>query len=70
MVGSLCFPLLMHASESDLRLYGGSDLETYLWMRELEPGDVSLVGPSGVKLLGFLRSSVRLRVLLGSFLNC
>ena len=29
----LCFPLRLHASGSDFRLYDGSDLKTYLLMR-------------------------------------
>ena len=29
----LCFPLSLHASGSDFRLYDGSDLKTYLLMR-------------------------------------
>ena len=47
-VGSFCFPLYMHAGGFDLRLYGGSNLVNYLWMRGLWPGTVSLAGPSGV----------------------
>ena len=33
----VCFPLLLHAGGSDLRLYDGSDLKTYLLMRWYGP---------------------------------
>ena len=36
----LCFPLELHASGSDFRLYGGSDLKTYLLMRWWGPDDL------------------------------
>ena len=44
----LCFPLLLHAGGSDLRLFVGSDLKTYLWMRGFGPDTVSVVGTIGV----------------------
>ena len=47
-VWQLCFPLLLCAGRSDLRLYDGSDLKTYLQMRGLVSDVVSIVGPSGV----------------------
>ena len=45
-----------------LRLYDGSDLRTYLYMRGLGPVVVSVVGPTGVKLLGFFCSGIQLYV--------
>ena len=50
----------MHAGRWDLRLYDGSDLKTYLLMRGLGPGVVSVVWLTGVKLLDFFYSSIQM----------
>ena len=41
---------------SDLRLYDGSDLKTYLLMRWQGPGALAVVRPTGVCLLDFFFS--------------
>ena len=50
----LCFPLKMHASGSDLRLYDGSNLKAYLLMRGLGPDAVSVVSHTGFNCWIFL----------------
>ena len=47
-VWQLCFPPQLQVGGSDPRLYDGSNLKTYLYMRELGPGVVSVVGPESV----------------------
>ena len=55
----LCFPLKLHADGSDFRLYGGSDLKTYL----IDGRGLMLwlsVGLTGVYLLDFFCSVIQL----------
>ena len=50
----LCFPLLLHASGSDFRLYNGSDLKTYLLMRWLGPDAFAVCWAHRSLPVGFL----------------
>ena len=50
------------------RFYDGSDLNTFLWMRDLGPDVVPVVGPMGLYLLDFFNSSVQLYILLCPYL--
>ena len=38
----LCFPLWLHVGGSDFRLYGDSDLKTYLLMGRWGPGSLAV----------------------------
>ena len=51
-----------------LKLYDGSDLKTYLYIRWLGPGAASVIRPTGVQLLGFFSSLIQLYKLLSPYL--
>ena len=61
----LCFPLYLHAGGTDLSLYDGSDIKTYLYRRGLGPDLVSVVGPTGIELLDSFYSAIQLYIYLG-----
>ena len=50
----LCFPLKLHASGSDFRLYDSSDLKTYLWTRWLGPDALTVCRAHWCLPVGFL----------------
>ena len=52
-VGNFAFPFNCSHGGWDLRLYDVSDLKTYLYITGLWPYVVSVVRPTGVKLLDF-----------------
>ena len=59
-VGNSAFYFQLQARRSDLRIFDGSDLMTYLKMRGLGPDIVSAVSPTVVKLLEFFCSGIQL----------
>ena len=50
----LCFPHKLHAGGSDFRLYGGSDLKTYLLMRWWGPDTLAVCWTHRGLPVGFL----------------
>ena len=50
----LCFPLKLHASGFIFRLYDGSNLKTYLLMRQLGPDALAVCQALRGLLVGFL----------------
>ena len=63
----LCFPLELHAGGSDFRLYGGSDLKTYLLMRWWGPDDLAVCRANQGLPVGFLCSGVQFNLLLSPY---
>ena len=59
----LCFPLKLHASVLDFRLYDSSDLKTYLQIRWLRPYVLAVVRP-----MDFFCSDIQFYVLLSPYL--
>ena len=53
---------------SDFRLYGGSDLNTYLLMRWKGHDDLAVVRPTGVNLLDNLSYCIQFILLLSPYL--
>ena len=64
----LCFPLLLHDSCSDFRLYDGSHLKIYLLMRWYGPGALAVARPTGVDLLDFFCSNIQFYLLMSPYL--
>ena len=65
----LCFPLKLHASGSDFRLYDGSDLKTYRLMRWYRGLVLWLfVRPNGVYLLDLYCYGIQFYLLLSPYL--
>ena len=62
-VWKLCFSLYFQGGGSDFRLYGGSDLKTYLLTKWYGPDAFAVVRPTRVYLLDFLCSGI-------SFIYC
>ena len=65
----LCFPLKLHTRGSDSRLYDGSDLKTYLFMRWYGPDALAVCRAHRGFPVGFLllRYSVLLIFALSPF---
>ena len=64
----LCFPLLLHASGLDFKLYDGSDLKVYQLMRWLGSNALAVVRPTEVYLLDFFFSSIQFYLPLSHYL--
>ena len=58
----------MHAGGSDIRLYDGSGLKTYLLIIWWEPDALAVVRPTGVNLLDFFCSDIQFYLLLSPYL--
>ena len=54
----LCFLLYFHASGYYLKLFNSSNLKSYLQIKWLEPGVMSVVWPIGVYLLDFFCTGI------------